>query len=575
MQNTDESIDDGHSTHDSPSNQDSFPPSPIPAYKKPKLEVIEEDAAIEEPAGWSMSLTSTGLSIQAVTRNFTEFNEFTKNIAQQLIRDFGADYLPTLWDPDAEGYFEESEDDDLDEDEYLVTLPIFSTSSLLFNRTPNLHVLPEAPSRDVIRTLLNGTDTLCTLITSHFVHMLKHLDLRYQSLDANTTSTPHHLVILMLQLKLYLPNYSPQTSIQSDPLVQICILTAYVVSVTLLEPIPNLMSPPLPTSLWHNCAEYATMLLVDLLLSKGNQLPAYPVILCSVLLAWIDAELSTTEFKADTLVHFALHVLCGSQWQLEEPAWQILIAALLYLDIYSATFRFRRPQLRGEGSVQLWRAAVTMRDPQRWDASFREAGIVLEAKLMSLLSKVVLLFYEVDEDRSPHQQEHEINVRKIDVDDVLTLVRDVELWEQELPHWAKWSTDTESNRLGLKMHMHMIHNMVKILLFRPFSTEFTNPQTSDSVQADEQTYTRTTFLDMSTHSADRLVSCLDSIHGYGYTGFWTRAAGNLVRDVSKRVRQMFGSDEEIVNQLNAIKKRLEQAEASLEAINLKIKLDSN
>lgn len=523
-----------------------------------------EDISTEEPSGWSMSLTPNGLSIHAVTRNLSEFNEFAKTLSRQIMRDFGSNYLPKLWDPDAEGYFEDSDDEELAEDEYLITVPVFSTSSLLFNVAPNLpdsiFIKQETPSRDVMRTLLNGADTLVTLIQSHFPHMIKHLDMRYRWLEEDIACTaPHHLAILMHQLKMYLPDYAPTSHTSStDSVVQVCILTAYVVSVTLLPPVPKLIFPPLPTSLWRDCAEYATMLLVEEVLLRGDQVNPYPVILCGILLAWIDAELASNEFKADTMVNISLRVLCASDWKTEEPAWQILIAALLYLDVYSATFRFRRPQLRGEGSAELWKAAIQMREPSRWDGSFREAGIVLEARLMSLLSKVVSLFYEVDEEISPLQGENEINVRKIDVDEVLTLVRDVELWEHELPEWAKWNAnlnETEhQSRIGLKMHMHMIHNMVKILLFRPFSTDLYQQEES------EQTFTTTTFLDLSTSSADRLSTCLCRIHEYGFTGFWTRAASNLVRDVSKRVLKMFDKDQDIVNQLNIIQKRLEKAE---------------
>lgn len=523
-----------------------------------------EDISTEEPSGWSMSLTPIGLSIHAVTRNLSEFNEFAKTLSRQIMRDFGSNYLPKLWDPDAEGYFEDSDDEELAEDEYLITVPVFSTSSLLFNVTPNLpdsiFIKQETPSRDVMRTLLNGADTLVTLIQSHFPHMIKHLDMRYRWLEEDIACTaPHHLAILMHQLKMYLPDYAPMSHMSiTDSVVQVCILTAYVVSVTLLPPVPKLTFPPLPTSLWRDCAEYATMLLVEEVLLRGDQVNPYPVILCGILLAWIDAELASNEFKADTMVNISLRVLCASDWKTEEPAWQILIAALLYLDVYSATFHFRRPQLRGEGSAELWKAAIQMREPSRWDGSFREAGIVLEARLMSLLSKVVSLFYEVDEEISPLQGENEINVRKIDVDEVLTLVRDVELWEHELPEWAKWNAnlnETEhQSRIGLKMHMHMIHNMVKILLFRPFSTDLYQQEES------EQTFTTTTFLDLSTSSADRLSTCLCRIHEYGFTGFWTRAASNLVRDVSKRVLKMFDKDQDIVNQLNIIQKRLEKAE---------------
>ncbi|KAI8642527.1 hypothetical protein BD408DRAFT_416384 [Parasitella parasitica] len=542
--------------------------------KRQKLVKQEEpeDISTEEPSGWSMSLTPDGLSIHAVTRNLSEFNEFAKTLSRQIMRDFGPNYLPKQWDPDAEGYFEDSEDEELAEDEYLVTVPVFSTRSLLFNATPNSPdnilstIKQEAPpSRGEMCRVPNDADTLATLIRAHLAHMMKHLDMRYRWLDRDMACTaPHHLVILMQQLKMYLPGHAPHQPQPNHPLntadamVQICILTAYVVSVTLMPALPNATSPPLPTTSWRSCAEYATMLLMDVILLKGDQVDPYPVILCGILLAWIDAELASDEFKADTIVNISLRILCACDWKSEEPAWQILIAALLYLDVYSATFRFRRPQLRGEGSAELWKAAIQMREPGRWDGSFREAGIVLEARLMSLLSKVVSLFYQVDEERSLVQGENETNVRKIDVDEVLTLVRDVELWEHELPDWAKWNTDLDAAgqqaRAGLKMHMHMIHNMVKILLFRPFSTDIRQQEES------EQTFTKTTFLDMSTSSADRLATCLFCIHECGFTGFWTRAASNLVRDVSKRVLKMFDRDQDIVNQLDIIQQRLEKAE---------------
>jgi hypothetical protein len=510
-------------------------------HKRQKLiEELEEPISIEEPAGWSMSLTPQGLSIQAVTRNLNEFNEFAKTLSRQLIRDFGSSYLPKQWDPDAEGYFEDTDEEELDEDEYLVTVPVFSTCSLLVDKSPTVN--------SALKPLLHDSDTLVTLVRSHFPHMRKHLQARYKWLEQNTNvSMPHHLVILIQQLKMYIPGYAPQYSLEHSPdsLAKIALLTAYVVSVTLLPPIPNTLCPPLPTSLWRDCAEYATMLLMDLILIEGDEMAPYPTILCAVLLAWVDAELCS-EFKADAMIHIALRVLCSCDWQSEEPAWQILIAALVYLDVYSATFRFHRPQLHGQGLTELWQAAMRMREPSRWQNSFREAGIVFEARLMSLLNKVVSLFYQVD------KEPQELSVRKIDVDEVLTLVRDVELWEQELPEWAKWHyelSEQEFARQGLKMHMHMIHNMVKILLFRPFCT--------DMNKESEQTFTKTTFLDMSTAAADRLTICLCHIHD---AGFWTRATSSLVRDVSKRVLKMFGKDEDIVRQLDIIQRRLEKAE---------------
>ncbi|KAL9538222.1 hypothetical protein MBANPS3_011097 [Mucor bainieri] len=505
----------------------------------------------QEPAGWSMSLTSQGLSIHAVTRNLHEFNEFAKTLSRQIMRDFGPSYLPAHWDPDAEGYSYEDDydddDDELAEDEYLVTVPVFATSSLLFNVTPNL--LPDStcqqqqdktPARSVMRTLLNGAETLTLPVAGagHGVHS--------SAAPPGDPDAPAENVPARLRAPPPPPPPAAAAAQPSAAQYRHCDPGVH----------PDGVRRVCDAAAAHPAAGLPAA--ADVAVARLRRVNPYPVILSGILLAWIDAELASDEFKADTMVHIALRVLCASDWKSEEPAWQILIAALLYLDVYSATFRFRRPQLQGEGSAELWKAAVQMREPSRWDASFREAGIVLEARLMSLLSKVVSLFYEVDEERSPSQRPHEINVRKIDVDEVLTLVRDVELWEHELPDWAKWgSSATEQqqhSRTGLKMHMHMIHNMVKILLFRPFSTDLHQQQES------EQTFTKTTFLDMSTSSADRLATCLCHIHEYGFTGFWTRAAGNLVRDVAKRVLRMFDSDQDIVNQLDVIQQRLERAE---------------
>ena len=529
MQNNNEEIDEDP--------KDIIKTESIPSPQQLMMESIKSEP--EEPSGWSMSLTSNGLSLQAVTRNLSEFNDFAKIISRQIMRDFGPEYLPSMWDPDAEGYFQEDSDaEELAEDEYLVTIPVFSTCDLLCSqKNPNV-IADKAP------VIIEEKEEL---INAHLRNMIQHLETRYQSLDEQSTdtNTSHHLVILMLQLKLFLPLSKPYND---NLLTRICILTAYVVSVTLLPPIPNTILAPLPTSLWRDCAEHATMLLIDLILQNGDSTPSYPIILCAILLGWIDTEYTFYDFKADTMIHIALRILCGSDWQKEEPAWQLLIATLLYLDIYSATFRFKRPQLCGEGVGLLWKAAVKMRAPEeKWETSFREAGIVLEARLMSLLNRVISLFYHVE-----HQ---DVSVtRKIDVDEVLTLVRDTELWEQELPNWARWNTETKSKRIGLKMHMHMIYNIVKILLFRPFSI---------TVKEEEQTFTKTTFLDMSICSADRLTSCLF----YEYEGYWTKAASRLVRDVSERVLQLFDKDEDIVDQLDKIQTRLQQAEILIKGKN--------
>ncbi|KAI7881240.1 uncharacterized protein EV154DRAFT_43567 [Mucor mucedo] len=445
-----------------------------------KLEPVEEPIMMEpikieteEPTGWSMSLTPTGLSIHAVTRNFTEFNEFAKTISRQAMRDFGPAYLPSSWDPDAEGYFQEDSDtEELDEDEYLVTVPVFSTSSLLHQTTEEV----------------DKVSYVETEIESQIPGMLRHLTSQYECLE--TCDTSHHVVMLLQLLRPYLPSDSEGI----DSLSRICVLTGYAISTK------EFHSKELDMKRWEPCAEYARVLFMEELL-KGEIEWGFPVVICGILLGWIGAETR----RNDKLILMSMRVLCGSDRK-EGERWDVLMASLVYLDVYSATFGFKRAQMSDE---------IT-KNAMGKEASFRTSVILLEGKLMWLLNKVVRLFYQVEETQG--------ETRKIDVDEVLTLVRDIEIWEQDLPEWAKWNAETETIRTRSKLHMHMIHNTVKILLFH-----------------------------MSMSSADRLVSCIVYLKK---AGFWIKSAKDLILDVSERVLRMFDNDQAIVDQLEKIQSRL-------------------
>lgn len=476
---------------------------------------------IDEPAGWSMSLSPRGLSIHAVTRNLSEFNEFIKTVSGQVIRDFGADYLPALWDPDAEGYFEqESDTEELEEDEYLVTVPVFCTSSLLSRR--------HHPQTQLNTT--SNTEDVSIQIQKMVPDILQHLLERYKSLQQRPNNVTHHLIQLMLQLEEHL-RLSYETR---DELSFICVITAYIISISYFPPTLG------NNSIMHDCIWYLKTIYLDYIL-RVEAVPTYQLILCSVLLGWID----------NSLIPIAIRLLCNSDWRQQDDAkWQVLIASLIYLDIESATFQFKCSQIY-DGKEVMKQSAATI-EPTEWDTPpLQVAVIILEAKLMCLLNKVVTLFYQVV------QVKEEDQVRKIDVDEVLTLVRDMEIWEQELPDWAKWNVIKENNKGSeFIVHMHMIYNMVKILLFRPFSITVNQSE-------EEQTLTKTTFLDLSIQAADKLTTCLvdvsSSFHGQQQQ-HWRKSACNLVTDVTERVTKMFDKDEEIVDRLEKLQSRLNKWE---------------
>ena len=157
----------------------------------------EEHITIEEPAGWSMSFGSSGLCLQAVTRNLFEYRTFIISISQQLIKGFGIDYLPKLWDPDAEGYHsEEDMEEELDEDEYLVKIPAVPISQLLKPMEIETAIKKDKMNDRVIQRFLQ----------LHLPHMIQHVESREFNKENgrydHLVRIMQHLVPLLKERKL-------------------------------------------------------------------------------------------------------------------------------------------------------------------------------------------------------------------------------------------------------------------------------------------------------------------------------------------------------------------------------------
>ncbi|KAI8361801.1 hypothetical protein EDC96DRAFT_224529 [Choanephora cucurbitarum] len=470
-----------------------------------------------------MSFTENGLSMHVVARNGYEWNEFSKSLSRQLSRGFGPNYLPARWDPDAEGYYEaEGQAEELEEDEYLVTVPVFSAQSLLLSPTEE-EQLPPTPTPPVSLDLLQV----------HLSQMIQHLKERYLWLETEQESL--HLAMLMRQFKLYLPlstdasHSYPDIDKVSDVLSFIFILIAYVVSICLLPPLPNAVCPPLPVHVWYDCNEYATRLLAELMLAQGDRLASFPIVLCITLIAWIDHELVSrthSKIKTTVLLQMAIRLTLLSNWAQHEP-WQLLIASFIHLDVHATLFYSQPSQLPSSLLNLIWKPSDTN-------------GVLLEARSMLFLTKVISLFYH----------DHEIAItRKVDVDDVLTLVRDIERFEQELPPWACWEVNHQDFSRA-KSHFHLIHHITKILLFRPFCTN------ANEGQDFEQTFTKTTFLDLSIAAADRLSICLLQLSKNDCRDLWFNASLLMIKDVSRRAYLMFSEDREVNAKLTFIRERI-------------------
>ncbi|KAF7722310.1 hypothetical protein EC973_003461 [Apophysomyces ossiformis] len=509
-----------------------------PTKRQRRLSYSSEPSSV-----WSMSLTSMGLSIQATVRHIAEFYRFAQDLSRQLCRDFGISYLPPHWEIEEDGYAdhkengkrdedEEEEEEEPEEDEYLITIPIYPTADLL----PIDHKGSFKPN--------NSSVSLPPL-----KELLEHV------YSTKLRPTSIQVIFLMDQLATFLP---PSLEAGHNELQTIYIYTAYTVSSLFAA---DERSPS--SELWKTCAEHVMDLLFETMITDTGQ--TYALVLCTILIGYVYTATVVASAKVETLIYLAGRQCIAAEKSGDLP-WQALVGCLVYLDIYAAAFGHRRYLLCGDGATALWHTVA-----QKRVSKDSQTVIVLEAQAIRLLNQVLSLLYTTSD---------EMHLKKVDVDDILTLIRDIEIWEHALPPWAEW-TSNEGQRPSLTNHMHMIHNLAKILLFRPlckYPKQSRRENDHDEVHKEEvmveeeeedegeneQTHTRTTFLDLSVASIDRLASCLIG------DDHWARAAAYVARDVLVHVRGIFENDEEIQTELESIEQRLRATE---QKIRCKIKND--
>jgi hypothetical protein len=491
---------------------------------------------------WSMSYLSNGVSIQTTTHTISEFVIFINKLTQ----DFGNTdpSLSACWelddhclDPaygDSSGPYDDDDEDELDEDAYLVTVPIFDISYFLQQPSTTAATKKSPPPAHspildastlptllqyVYRTLNNNTDTSTTTDSA-------------PSVTASGPPSPyHHVTLLLDQLKSFLPAQDDfiQDSL-TDPLTSLYIFTAYLTCTTFYT-----TSAPATTDYYT----YTKALLIDLAFQIP---PTYSVSLTILLLTWIqvkrrqDAPASLAD-DTSLLVDLAWRMLPNTFWATTTFETQLIGTSLIYLNAFTLTFH---PPTTAHldhdvGSALRHQLLQSLPVALRNDTNRPLICMLLESQLMWFHHQVLGLFYT-----TTHKKDDDAATptRKVDVDEVLTLVRDLEQWEQHLPPWAMWPATP---------HLHLTLNIIKILLFRPFCIEFNQ---SGGV---EQTYTKTTFLDLSLHSADRLATCLTT----SPTNCWTLAAHQMIWDVVTRVQTTFDYDPDIKVQLDALIHRID------------------
>ncbi|ORX55031.1 hypothetical protein DM01DRAFT_1335321 [Hesseltinella vesiculosa] len=562
---------------------------------------------------WSMTLLGNGMSIQTTVKTAFDLIVLMSRLNQQLFEDpdTSDDPMAREWALTTED--KDNEDEELDEDEYLVTVPLFPLSYFSLHQSLSPAPMPSAacPQPPCLSP---------QAILDHILLAFRHDDIS-RSLNDSLTSS-HGLIVRLLldQLKPSLPpkQNTPPLAASLDslqPLQRAVLLAAFLTCHLFLQP-SVLLGPSCSVDTLHQLLLQA---LLDSVFDAVQPSDRDALRLSMLLFLWcpIPASPDALSIQPATISNWL--TLCWRWVLMHDPPCatptisnkETMVASLLYLDVFYHTFLL--PDVNTSSRDTHLGVILDLAESTPNNLRYRcRLCLTLQAQLMRFLSQVQSLFYiendrskdasdtldkalirarlqadvplDTDGNESPRSVKAETmeddnpvpsasvtasNVRKVDVDEVLMLVRDLEKWEQRLPDWAAWPATTDtSDRIDsaknetssptmmspMVVQLHLILNMVKVLLFRPFSTPHRHHQDS------EQTHTRTTFLDLSLHAADRLSRCLTknctSPHD-SLDPFWSHAAQQMTWDVVDRVKAAFDRDPEIKTQLCTLVNRLD------------------
>lgn len=469
------------------------------------------------PGSWSLSLTSKGLTINVIAKRLADFTLFAKDFSRQLYSHNPENLVEYDWDTIND---EEPDDgNELDEDEYMVTVPIVSIHQLVAG--DNQLVSKKEPLSRLFHSNYDKIDEIRPYLSDILIFIRNQI--------ASLQPDHFHLSALLQQIQPFIP-YGKQPS-ALNYLDFMCICTAFAASSYLCR-----TQLPFPSTLIQTCIQFANAMLVNNLFQNSTQQPAF--IICAGLLSWLQRSYSIFEIALVSLFSIDENDRQGTNFPM-------LAAAVAFLDVYLSTFSNDDQRHSNQECID-WlhnTAKQKLLDQSKQDTP-RAQEFTQALQLCRVLRQVLTLFYT-----------SEVNptVRKIDVDDVFDLVRNIEKWEQGLPGWAQWNyRGSEFSMVRYKAHL--MHNITKILFFRPFCTKRSNNADEET----EQTHTRTTFLDLSLAAADRLATCISNLSQAkdGRLDEWEQAGMKLVQDTLQRAKETFPCDEELSKQLLDIKERM-------------------
>jgi hypothetical protein len=500
-------------------------------------EAMDGEQAFEEKSAssWSLSFTHLGLSLQAAVHNVLELENFLKDISGGIFRGFDA---TSADNSDHDSY----SDEELDDSEYLVTIPVCRFSNLVSNT-----LIDQEMDTEFVDEEPRFTNLPFNLFHEH-TDWKRRIAQKY----------PPHVVLLVEALESFITKDTHETSdnVASDSTTSEFV---YLAAATIIFASNDEGENPADErALAEQYCVSATNILFENTFSDIETNEWLPIIQAILVLGWYEFVSKRCLIRARQLVVFAIRVFLIYQSQRNPPSreWQIAVMSLVYLDVLSSACMNRRTLLDGDNVANISRQLLVKTGSPEVPDYFAES-LYMEFQSIRLLRQVIRTFYAIDDNEMKRDL-----VAKVDVDEVLNLVKDVEKWETDISPWAFFDSDEDLASLDdelstimarCKLHAHALHNVVKVLLFRPFCTDFQRyedqNEDNDSDTRFDQTHTHTTFLDLSLESAMKIARC----HRVLSTDDFILVIGkSLVEDVIVRVRRAFESDEDMMRSIKLL-----------------------